>query len=305
MYQEFYRDIPGSQFFKKLYRLPSIFPQETVYRVERKTSETVLLTLSPPDAIEKKREEFKALRRFYSLGIPMPYPQDMGLCGEGRYLYMLSSDVNGEPAAKALSAFTPMSQYEFGTSAGRILRKIHSLSPRESYEWGPHFQDVTDHCLSSYSDCGNKLEEEEIFLQFIKRSRPFLYERPIRLLHGAFGPQNLFITSHQTLAVTGFSFQNGDPWTDFCMLPDWGFSPFFCSGLMDGYFSHRHIPMEFFRLTAFYLAVDTLAAFSWAAARSGEAIDAVRQRAGILRKWYQDFHSAIPSWYQSAKRGPG
>lgn len=134
MRQDFYRDIPGSQFFKQLQYLDSS-GQEMCFRVERKTGSSLLLRLSPPDTYEEKRVEFKNLRRLYSLGIPMSYPQDLGFCSEGEYLYILFSDIQGQRADEVLPFLTPLRQYQLGISAGQILRKIHTLSPREPYDW--------------------------------------------------------------------------------------------------------------------------------------------------------------------------
>ncbi len=300
MRQDFYRDIPGSQFFKQLQYLDSS-GQEMCFRVERKTGSSLLLRLSPPDTYEEKRVEFKNLRRLYSLGIPMSYPQDLGFCSEGEYLYILFSDIQGQRADEVLPFLTPLRQYQLGISAGQILRKIHTLSPREPYDWDEHFSAVTEHCLSSYETCGEQLENEDAFLQFIRKSKNFLHHRPVQVLHGAFHPANFLITPYQTLAITGFTHQTGDPLTDFCALPNsYNVSVPFCVGEIDGYFSGESVPMDFFRLTAFYLAVDTLSSLSFACTRDRQAIQAVHANANRLLNWYQDFQTVVPSWYRQS-----
>ena len=298
MMGELLNEIPGSYFFKDLQLIGGSSPLEQTYHVERKTGSPLLLTLTPCKEYERKKAEFRFLKRLYSHGIPMSRPEGFGKSKNGKFLYFLSEEIEGAPSNQVIPSLTTARQYQLGYSAGQILAKIHELSPPTSFDWKEYFGQIIDDTLSAYERCGKHLEQEKLFLGLAEKIPLEIEQRPIRVLHGDFQPKNLIITAHQTVAVTGFSHQIGDPWCDFCSLPmSYNLSIPFAAGQIDGYFAGKQIPSPFFETIAFYLALDTLSAFAWASGQGIQEMEAVQNNALILCEWYQNFENLIPNWY--------
>ncbi len=298
MMGEAFHDIPGSYFFKSIQRAGEYSPAEQQYHVERKTGSPLLLTISPAEEYERKKAEFSSLKRLYSHGIPMPRPEGFGTCRNGESLYFLYEEVEGAPSNSVIPSLTTQRQYHMGYSAGQILAKIHELSPPTSFDWGEYFQQMALEILSAYHKCGKHIKQEGKLLAVVNNPPSALEARPIRILHGDFRPENLLITSHQTVAITGFRRQIGDPWCDFCTLPlSYNLSIPFAAGEINGYFAGKPIPMDFFETLVFYLAADALSAFCWACGQGKTEQDAAQNNADLLCEWYQDFETAVPNWY--------
>ncbi len=295
---ELFSEIPGSYFFKKIQRIKGTTPVEEVYHVERKTGFPLLLTLTPLKEYDRKKAEFSSLKRLYSHGIPMPRPEEFGICKNRERIYFLNEEIEGAPSTQIIRSLTTERQYHMGYNAGQILAKIHQLSPPTSFDWKEYFEQLVEDTLLAYKKCSAVLKQEKILLSMVKKTPPGLENRPIRILHGDFQPENFLITSHQTIAVTGFCHQIGDPWCDFCTLPlSYNLSIPFAAGQIDGYFAGKAIPKDFFEITSFYLAADALSSFCWACKQEEAEQNAVQNNIDMLCEWYQNFETTVPNWY--------
>lgn len=299
MTEEFLREIPGYHFFKNFQLLDQPSLAEKRYSIERKTGSSLLLTLSSHEEYERKRSEYSFLEKLYSHGIPMPRPEGFGTCGNGKYLYQLTEQVEGVPSSQVISSLTATHQYQVGYNSGQILSKIHALTPPTSFSWNEYFEQIVSGIFSCYKSCGYRLDQEDLFFSTIENNLILLDKRPVRILHGDYQPDHLLITPHKTVAVTGFCYQLGDPFCDFCSLPlFYNLSISFATGLIDGYFAGNAIPSHFFEIISFYLAVDTLSAFSWACEQNIEKIEMVKENASLLCDWFENFTNPVPIWYQ-------
>jgi aminoglycoside phosphotransferase (APT) family kinase protein len=66
---------------------------------------------------------------------------------------------------------------------------------------------------------------------------------------------------------------------------------------VDGYFD-GDIPQEFWQLLALYICSNSLGSLPWAIPFGEEEINVMRRQAAQVLKWYDNFRTVIPNWYQ-------
>ena len=84
-----------------------------------------LLRVSDSDLYNEKESEFKMMQRVAELGVPMCLPIEFGVCEEG--VYSIQSWIDGEGAESVIPTLSDKEQYDYGFTAGQILKKIHSI----------------------------------------------------------------------------------------------------------------------------------------------------------------------------------
>ena len=89
----------------------------------------------------------------------------------------------------------------------------------------------------------------------------------------------------------------GDPWEEFNRIV-WCAqkSPLFASGMVNGYFD-GNVPMEFWKLTALYIASNTLGSVSWAIPFGQDEVDIMLAQAQDILRWYNNMQNPVPAWY--------
>lgn len=73
-----------------------------------------------------KKAQFEMMQRAAALGVPMCQPVEFGICDEG--VYSLQSWIEGKDAEEMIPFLSVTEQYVYGFEAGRILKKLHSVS---------------------------------------------------------------------------------------------------------------------------------------------------------------------------------
>ena len=110
-----------------------------------------LLRVSDSDLYNEKESEFKMMQRVAELGVPMCLPIEFGVCEEG--VYSIQSWIDGEGAESVIPTLSDKEQYDYGFTAGQILKKIHSIpAPASQEDWEIRFNrkmDTLYKCQSS------------------------------------------------------------------------------------------------------------------------------------------------------------
>ena len=91
-----------------------------------------LLRVSDIAQHDTKQSEFNMMKQVASFGVPMCQPVEFGTCEDG--VYSIQSWIDGEDAEQVMSSYSDTEQYIYGLEAGRILRKIHSISAPATQE---------------------------------------------------------------------------------------------------------------------------------------------------------------------------
>ncbi len=256
----------------------------------------MLLRVSPADQYTAKLHEYEMMKRVAQLGIPMCQPIDFGLCGWS--VCSLQRWVEGEDAELLLPMLSDTQQYVYGLDAGRILRRIHSISaPEEQQDWSQRFSKKANSKVELYKQSPISFEGAPNMIDCIQSKMHLLEGRPQCFQHGDYHVGNMLI-ENGTLVIIDFNrWDYGDPWEEFNRIV-WSaqVSPLFASGLVNGYFEGQ-VPVEFWELLAFYISSNTLGSVPWAVAFGQKEVDVMLGQAKEVLDWYDGMKKIVPGWY--------
>jgi len=267
------------------------------YCVTHAAGTRYLLRVSPASRYEHRKALYEILHEVAATGIPMNQPIGFWESGEG--VCMLFSWIGGEDLTEgALSHLPAAEQYAFGQRAGEILRKIHTVpAPSGQEDWEPRFNRKIDMKIRKYHECGLRFEGDRHVLAYIEQNRRLLKGRPQCFQHGDYHANNIMIENGELRIIDFDRYDFGDPWEEFNRIvisaQD---SPYFALGQMRGYFNGDP-PMEFFRLLALYIAVNTLSNITWAKPFGQSQLDFMMQLNKDILRWYDNMRNPVPGWY--------
>ena len=294
-------DIPEYKNWRKIEPLDKGWSADKKFYIEDKDGKKLLLRLSDISQSQKKKIEFETMVKVKELGITMSEPINLRTYDAGKLIYILLSWLEGESAGEALPGLNIKTQYDFGISAGQILKKIHSVpAPDNQLDWEIRIKRKIELKVTQYKNCGRKVPNDKKIWQFIQKNVKFLKDRPQTLQHGDFHVGNLIITPQQRLGLIDFNrLDFGDPWEEFCRLTVFSrhVSIPFAKGQIDGYFNYQP-PDLFFRLMALYTAIDAHFSIVWAIPFGEKEIEGSLERSEMNYEDYQGFETHIPVWYK-------
>lgn len=256
-----------------------------------------LLRVSDSDLYDEKESEFKMMQRVAELGVPMCLPIEFGVCEEG--VYSIQSWIDGEGAESVIPTLSDKEQYDYGFTAGQILKKIHSIpAPASQEDWEIRFNRKMDTKIQKYNECPIKYPNGQAFIDYINANRHLLGRRDQVYQHGDYHIGNMMIDSEGKLYIIDFNRNDyGDPWEEFNRIV-WCAqkSPLFASGMVDGYFDNQ-VPMEFWKLIAMYISSNTLSSVYWAIPFGESEVNTMLNQAQEVMEWYDNMTNVIPTWY--------
>ncbi len=267
------------------------------YCVTDETGKRYLLRVSDIQEQAAKQFEFEMMQKLASMGIPMCQPIAFDIREES--VCSLQSWIDGEDAEEVMMTFSEAQQYGYGWEAGRILRKIHSITaPADQENWEIRFNRKIDRKIQMYNECALKYENGQTFIDYVQENRHLLKGRPQVYQHGDYHIGNMMIDRCGQLQIIDFNRNDfGDPWEEFNRIV-WCAqrAPQFATGMVDGYFDSA-VPMDFWKLLALYIASNTLSSLPWAIPFGQEEIAVMQQQAQEILGWYQGMSNPVPSWY--------
>lgn len=293
----------GTVATKKYYSLVSREPIAKGWSVDKKycaTSEDgtkYLLRIAPQEKCASRAEMFRMQRKLEAFDIPMCKPVEFGLCEEG--VYIIQTWIDGEDAKPLLPKCSQTEQYEYGADAGRILQKIHSIpAPETQEDWESRYRRKIEDKIQKYKACSVQYENGQRLIDYIRENSHLLKGRPQVFQHGDYHIGNMMIDRERKLQIIDFDRCDfGDPWEEFKSIV-WCAqkSPRFASGMVDEYFD-GHVPTDFWKLLALYIAGSTLASVHWAIPFGQKEVDTMLNLAKDVLLWYDQMHNPVPTWY--------
>lgn len=300
-YSKMLSDIPEFNNWHRIEPVDKGWSADKKFHIETNDGKKLLLRLADISQSEKKKTEFETMVKVQQLGISMSEPISLGTCNGGKLVYTLLSWLEGESAEEALPSLNGKKQYDFGISAGQMLKKIHSVpAPDNQTDWESRVRRKVELKVTQYRSCGHTIPNGKKIWQFIQKNMKYLKNRPQSLQHGDFHVGNLIITPQGRLGLIDFNrLDYGDPYEEFCRLTAFSrrFSIPFARGQIDGYFNNQP-PDLFFRLMALYTAIDAHFSIIWAIAFGEKEIEGSLERSKMNYEDYQGFETYIPVWYK-------
>lgn len=301
---ELLKDIPQYDQWANVEFVDKGWSDDQKYKITDIQDRRLLLRISDLAAYERKKEEYQFIAEVSKLGINMSIPLDFGMCGEGKKVYSLFTWIDGVDAEIKLPTISEKEQYQLGIKAGEILKKIHSLHPKEGVEpWYDTYNGKIDRVIERYFDCSIKVNHDDKVLAYIEENRQLLKDRPITFQHGDYHVGNMLISEDNELGIIDFNrCSYGDPWEEYDRYAfTWDTSPAFANGQLHGYFNNN-VPDEFFRLLALYNARNVIASISWAIPFGEEDVKNMIIFAEKLINSYDGFKTYIPNWYEEPEK---
>jgi serine/threonine-protein kinase len=294
------KDIVSYDSFLKIEPVNKGWSNDKKYYIENVKGKKLLLRVADISFYEKKKFEFEIMKKVASLGIPMSMPLEFGTCDNGKNVYLLLTWCDGEDVEVALPRFTETEQYNFGMKFGKILKLIHSIpAPKEQEEWSSRFNRKINNKIEKYKVCGIKIYGEDRIIEYIENNRYLLTDRPQCCQHGDYHVGNAVISSNDTLSIIDFNRSDfGDPWKEFDRIV-WSaaVSPHFATGQINGYFGKKP-SIEFFKLLAFYISINTLSSIYWSIQFGEKGITTIKNQAKNVLFWFDNMSNPVPTWYK-------
>lgn len=273
---------------------------DTKYKVINQIGESFLLRVSDINNFSLKKHEFGLIQKWNEHDIAMPKAIDFGTCNEGKSVYTLLEWIEGVEIGSSLKSLHSQERYDWGRKAGRILRKIHTISyTKNSENWLDHFYSVMNERIEAFKKEDVGFKGDLIVLDYLERNKYLLKERPMCYLHGDYHMGNIISMPNGELKVIDWhtvDFDNyGDPWYEFNRI---GIEyPDFATGQIDGYFEDN-VPNEFWKLFSYYLSASAITSVVWAKYWAPDEYENIIKLNKNILKWFDDMKSEKPSWYK-------
>nr|WP_290443454.1 phosphotransferase [Sporolactobacillus kofuensis] len=294
------RDIPGSDQWMNIEEIHAGWSHDQKYVVQLHNRRKYLLRLSSSDQYPRRMKEYDVVKKLLPLDINISKPVSFGRCDNNRKVFTLMTWVDGESASHILPSLSPEKQYELGYQAGKILKQIHLVQVSKGHtSWHDFYNDKIDRKLLSYKDCGIRVPDADMIIDFINVNRSLVKDRPQTFQHGDYHCGNMVIKEKQRIGIIDFDrLDIGDPWEEFNRIT-WcaGISEAFATGRINGYFENN-VPAEFFPLMALYLATNLISSVPWSIAYGQHEIEVMTKEIEKTMEAFANFTSVIPKWYR-------
>ena len=287
--------------YNNIHKISKGWSADKKYFIESKTGEKYLLRVNPIEYLARKEKEFNIIEDVYKLEINMSKPIDFGICNNGQSVYILLSWIEGKDLDEEITSFSDEEQYNIGIKAGKILKKLHSISaPAEQEDWEQRMLKKFNYHLNEYKKCGIEIKNDNKAIKYVQENLHLLKNRPQTFHHGDFHVGNLILTSKNSLGVIDFNrWDYGDPYEDFykMMFFSRDASISFARGQIDGYFNGK-IPKIFFEILALYVADVILYSVVWAISYGEEEVNTMLRLAEMIFTDYDNFNLIVPKWFK-------
>lgn len=294
------RDIPNYETFTKVEPVHKGWSSDRKYYVETGNGEKLLLRVSDISEYDDKKYEFDMMKRMSAVGINMSQPIDFGICDDGKSVYQLLTWCEGSEAKELLPSLSDQEQYEFGWKAGQMLLKMESVeSYPPSSKWAEIYGARVKEYIENYKNCEETLVGAELLFSFLDQHSSCLENRPMCLLHADFQSDNMVISPKKELYVIDFQGSGSvDPYYALTgVMVTAEVSPQFSIGQLHSYFNGG-VPKDFWELNAFYMAAESINAFSVAVTLGKEEVKYSNKMMTTMFEWYDNLNNLIPTWYK-------
>lgn len=294
--------IPGAESWTTLEPVQKGWSSDAKYYIEDQAGRKLLLRLSAIGNYGRKQKEYEVVKLFNGLNFTMSRVIDIGVCGQGKFTYMLLTWVEGRPLEECLPALAPEMQYELGVSAGQLLKQLHSIpNVNDLSQWEVRMQAKISSRIDEYVNCPYRLEGDEKAIAYVKQNLGLIHNVEKVYQHGDFHMGNLIYTPEGGIGVIDFNrWDSGDYVEEFYKLQffDRDRSIPFAKGKLEGYFEGTP-PEAFWSRQALYVAYSALFSIQWSIPYGAADIKCMMDRGRMALDDYDYFKRLIPRWYEA------
>lgn len=282
------------------------FSVNTKYCVTTSDGTKYLLRIMPASQYETNKALFTLLEQATALGIPMCIPIEFGTCNDG--VYIIQSWILGEDLGDVIHRLSEAEQYMLGVSAGKILRKIHSIPVLDTHidywtamppdeSWEVKYNRQLDNDVMEYQTGNLHFDGDVYILDYIRKNRQLLSNRSQCYGFDDFNIMNMMLSDRGLVIIDFERYNIGDPWEEFSdVIWSVKYSHHFATGQIHGYFDGEP-PEGFFRLLALYFADYLLAFWKSQPITSEFWRNTTLELSQNILKWFNNMKNPVPTWY--------
>ncbi|MBI9012141.1 MAG: DUF4269 domain-containing protein [Clostridiales bacterium] len=265
---------------------------EDIKVIGRTAQKTYLIRQTPKRHAARKRQTFEKMR-FISDEVKISKPV---LFSSNHHTIELYEWLEGDDLETQIEKLTAKEQYDLGIEAGQIQKHIHRHEGN-NFDWYDKYSKKIYRIIDAYQNCGIKMPEDDIIIDYLIDNMGVLKDRPIVFQHGDYHLGNMLYTPDGHVGIIDFNRSSeGDPWEEYDrFIFTYRISPYFALGQLHGYFDT--VPGHFFEVVAVYAALNCLAGIPWAIPFGEEDIQVMKDNYLEIYKTYDGFKTTIPSWY--------
>ena len=296
-------DIPQYKLWRKIEKINYGWSDDEKFYIEDQKGTKFLLRISNIDKLENKKKEFYIIQKYNQLYFEMSQAIDMGICNNGKNIYMLLSWVEGQSLENVIETLNVQEQYKLGIKAGNVLKAMHSITVEPTDLPKIKRTEKKLMQLQRYEKSEYRVPNDEVAIAYVKENIDLISQSEPVYEHGDFHIGNMVYTPQKDVGIIDFNrWKCGDRYEEFYKLQSFNvdLSTAFSIGQLHGYFDGEP-DIDFWKVQAVYVAHSALFSIEWAA-QFGEADIANMTRIcyNTFRD-YDNFKLLIPKWYTENK----
>jgi aminoglycoside phosphotransferase (APT) family kinase protein len=301
----FVRDIAGANQWIYIQPVKKGDSHDRKYEVRDHDDHHYLIRMADRTQYDKKKQEFNLLHILYNSELPVPQPIRHGLCGKGRFTYLMTRWIDGKTGYQRLPEHDQVMQYVLGHEIGVYLQVMHTCEVSERER---HWSCLIDQEIQQLEKQCSKKDLRLVCIQrlfrFVRDHQSVTRHRPQAVLHGDLHAGNLVFSAEQSVSFIDFEkWKIGDPLSDLApvMTDIQLVSRWFSVGFLDGYFQYQ-VGVRHFRLIAYYVALYILKKYLSIRPEYTEARRSALKWMRTLMKDFNGFRQVVPAWYKEMPR---
>ncbi len=268
------------------------------YLLTASNNEKYVLRITNMELYEKKKSQYLLLKNLNNLDINASVPIDFDILDE-KNCYMLLTYLEGMDAEVAVSKMSNIDAYKLGTTAGIILKKLHSIPVNEPHQsWWEKYQAKMPIKINNLLNCKYQLPMQDKLINYYKSHIYLMQNRGQRFSHGDYHLGNMIVQDGKIGIIDFDKNTIADPYDEFKPYC-WNTlkSEYFETGLINGYFDNK-IPDDFFKILKFYAVEWMISHLPWATNYGEEDVKKASKINEYQMKWWDNFELDIPLWYK-------
>ncbi|SDK04509.1 aminoglycoside phosphotransferase family protein [Sediminibacillus albus] len=272
--------------------------RKCVFHVDHKK---LLVRIGDMDGYEKKKKEFRILKKMQQLHVKAPKPIDIGILPNSGTCYSIYSYIEGKDATEVICKLTEEEQFKLGMKAGTQLSRMHRYKAPSIVDfWYNRAMNKHYKYIDEYKTCGIKINNDHKIIDFIENNKHQLKNRPNFFQHDDFHLANIIVNNKQYSGAIDFNnYDWGDPLHDFVKVALFQRekSIFFSIGQIEGYFD-GNVPDDFWKFYSIYVAMAIFSSVIWSLRFAPGQLDEMINRLNVVMEDHKVFELLKPRWYQ-------
>lgn len=293
-----FENIPQSKNWIRIAPVNKGYSVDRKYHVWDSDGKEYLLRVSPIGLYENKQQIFANLKQLAERDVPASRPVEIGKL-DAENMYLLLTWLPGIDAEEYLQNVDEETAYNLGIQGGQILRRIQSVEiPPQKESWSVAYQRMVDERIQETETCPYELPKRELLTKYMLAHRNLIQDCPTVFMHGDYHVGNMIVDGDGKLGIVDFDrAKTAHPYREFkCFQWNVLASPYFASGLLDGYFDGE-IPADFFPILALFAAEGLVHYVNWSAPYGEAELALAIENYKKQMLWFDDFQRVVPSWY--------